>query len=105
MGPKELKISPTNFMLGEIMANQVTMNVKVNEYTSRVLGVIKEKYGLRDKAAALDKFAQMYGEDYADREIKDEVVREVIESCDRHIKKYGFRKMSTQELDKLMKGE
>jgi len=92
-------------MLGEIMANQVTMNVKVNEYTSRVIGVIKEKYGLKDKAAALDKFAQMHGEEYADREIKDEVVREVIESCDRHIKKYGFRKRTVKDLRKLIESD
>lgn len=105
MQTEDLKVSSTKFNLGDVMANQVNMNLKVNEYTSRVLGVIKEKYGLKDKAQALDKFTQMYGEEYADREIKDSVVREVIESCDRHIKKYGFRKMDIRELDKIIKGE
>lgn len=105
MQTKDLKVSSTKFNLGDIMANQVNMNLKVSEYTSRVLGVIKEKYGLKDKAQALDKFTQMYGEEYADREIKDEVVREVIESCDRHIKKYGFKSMNIKDLDKIIKGE
>jgi len=105
MQTKDLKVSSTKFNLGEIMANQVNMNLKVNEYTSRVLGVIKEKYGLKDKAQALDKFTQMYGEEYADREIKDEIVREVIESCDRHIKKYGFRTRTVDDLRKLIKKE
>jgi len=87
------------------MAKSVTMNLKVKEYTSRVLGVVKEKYGLKDKAAALDKFAEIYGEEFVEPEVKDEVVQEVIDSCERHIKKYGFRKMSIEEFDKLCKGE
>ena len=87
------------------MGREVTMNVKVKDYTNRVLGVVKEKYGLRDKGDALDKFAEMYGEEFVEPEVREEVVREVIESCDRHIKKYGFRKMSMKELDKLCRGE
>ncbi|MBI2530444.1 MAG: DUF2683 family protein [Candidatus Diapherotrites archaeon] len=85
------------------------MNLRAKDYTNRVLGVIKEKYGLRDKSEALDKFAELYGGDFVDefidKEVKDEVVREVIESCDRHIKKYGFRSMSVEELDRLCRGE
>ena len=87
------------------MGREVAMNVKVKEYTSRVLGVVKEKYGLRDKGDALDKFAEMYGEEFVEPEVKEEVIREVIESCDRHIKKYGFRKMTVKELDKVCRGE
>ena len=87
------------------MAREVTMNVKVKDYTNRVLGVVKEKYGLRDKGDALDKFAEMYGEEFVEPEVREEVVREIIASCDRHIKKYGFRKMSIKELDKLCRGE
>jgi len=87
------------------MGKTITMNVKVKDYTGRVLGVVKEKYGLKDKGEALDKFAEMYGDEFVDREVKEEVIKEVIESCNRHIKKYGFRKMSTSELDKLCRGE
>ena len=87
------------------MGREVAINVKVKDYTSRVLGVVKEKYGLRDKGDALDKFAEMYGEEFVEPEVKEEVIREVIESCDRHIKKYGFRKMSIKELDNLCRGE
>lgn len=87
------------------MSKTVAMNVKVDEYTSRVLGVVKEKYGLNDKGEALDKFAEMYGDEFVDKEVKEEVIKEVIESCNRHIKKYGFRKMSIKELDKLCRGE
>ena len=34
-------------------------------------------------------------------EVKDEVIRDMIKSCERRIKKYGYRKMTTKELDKL----
>ena len=80
------------------MVKNVAINVKVKNYTSRVLGVMKEKYGLKDKGEALDKFAEMYGEEFVEKEVKDEVVKEVIESCERHIKKYGFRSRSANEL-------
>ena len=50
-------------------------------------------------------FAEIYGEEFVEPEVKDEVVQEVIDSCERHIKKYGFRKMSIEEFDKLCKGE
>ena len=80
----------------------VSMSITVNEYTSKVLGVIKEKFGLKDKAQALDKFAEMYGEEFVDREVRDEVIEEVIKSSKEWEKKYKFkRKMTLKELDKL----
>lgn len=82
--------------------NQVTMNIKVDEYTNRVLGVIKEKFGLKDKAEALNKFADMYGEEFVEKELKDEVIKEMIQDCDEWAKKYKFkRKMTIKELDEL----
>ncbi|MFH1224364.1 MAG: hypothetical protein V1676_01020 [Candidatus Diapherotrites archaeon] len=38
------------------------------------------------------------------KEIRDEVVKEMIESCRRHIKKYGFRSRTVADLDKLASG-
>ena len=83
----------------------VTMNVKVDDYTSRVLGVIKEKFGLKDKSEALNKFADLCGEDFVEREVRDEVVNDVIRSCEAHIKKYGYKCMSEGELKKLFEIE
>jgi len=37
------------------------------------------------------------------KEVKNEVVEDVIKSCEFHIKKYGHRKMSLKELDKPIK--
>ncbi|MFH1234004.1 MAG: hypothetical protein V1493_00110 [Candidatus Diapherotrites archaeon] len=87
------------------MGREVTMNLKVKDYTSRVIGVVKEKYGLKDKSQALDKFAEMYGDEFVDREVKEEIIKEVIESCDRHIKKYGFRSRSVEELRKTIEAK
>ena len=81
--------------------NKVAVNFKVNPYTNQVLGVIKEKYALRDKAEALDRFAEMHGMEFVEPEVKEEVVKEVIESCNRHIKKYTYRKMSNKEFNEL----
>ena len=81
---------------------QVNMNLKVNEYTSRVLGVVKEKFGLNDKAEALNKFADMFGEEFVDREVKEEVVNKMIRDCEEWAKTYKFkRKMTFKELDEL----
>ena len=87
------------------MGDFVTMNLKVNEYTSRVLGVVKETYGLKDKAQALDKFADLYGEYYVDREIKDELIQELDKIYKEHIKKHGFRTRTTNDLRKALEGK
>ncbi|MEK6924104.1 MAG: hypothetical protein AABW54_02610 [Candidatus Micrarchaeota archaeon] len=79
----------------------VTVNLRVGKRTNRVLGVMKERYGLRDKGAALDKFAELYGSELVEDEVKDELVRDIIRSCDKHVKKHGFRKMSLVELDRI----
>ena len=87
------------------MSRTVTMNLKAEDYTNRVLGVIKEKYGLNDKSQALNKFAEMFGEEFVDRELKEDVIKEVIASCNRHIKKYGFRSRTTKDLRKLIEAD
>ncbi len=80
----------------------VSLNLKARKYTSKVLGVIKEAYGLKDRGEALDKFAEMYGQEFVDREVREEVVRDLITSCEEHIKKHGFRKRTFKELDELL---
>ncbi|MFH0973654.1 MAG: hypothetical protein V1817_02620 [Candidatus Micrarchaeota archaeon] len=78
-----------------------TANFIMADYTNRVLGVIKERFGLKDKSQALDKFADLFGEEFVEKEVNEKLVSDVIESCNAHVKKYGFRKMSLRELDKL----
>ncbi len=78
-----------------------TLNLKVDEYTNRLLGVIKEMFGLKNKSEALNKFANMFGESFIEKNVREDVVREIVQSCNVHIKKYGVRRMSVKELDKL----
>lgn len=83
------------------MGDSVAINTKVKGYTSRVLGVVKEKYGLRDKGEALDKFAELFGDEFVDREATEEYVKKLLKIEEEHFKKHGNRRMSDKELDAL----
>ncbi|NYZ77972.1 DUF2683 family protein [Candidatus Micrarchaeota archaeon] len=80
----------------------VKVNLTVDDYTNRVLGVIKEKFGLKDKAQALVKFAHAYGGEFVEEQAGEEYVKKMLERCDAHVKKYGFKKMTDKELDELL---
>jgi len=89
-------------MQGESMKNKtISARVELNDYTNRVLGVIKMKFGLKDKSEALNKFIELYGDDVIEREAKDEYIKNVIRISENHLKKYGKRKMTLHELNKL----
>jgi len=79
----------------------VNLRANVSEYTNRVLGVIKEKYGLKDKSEALDKFAEMFGSEFVELELREDVMREMIRACKEHERKYKNRRMTQEELDRL----
>jgi hypothetical protein len=82
------------------MQKEVTMNLRVNNYTGRVLGVIKEKYDLNDKGQALNKFAELFGEEFVDREVKDEVIKDVVSSCNQYTKSRGFKGRTLKDIRK-----
>ena len=79
----------------------VSARVELGDYANRVLGIIKIKYGLKDKSEALNKFIELYGEDILEKETSEEYVKKIIIISNNHFKKYGYKKMSLQELDKL----
>ncbi len=81
-------------------SKSVTLNLKVNEYGNRVLGVIKEKFGLKDKSEALNKILDLYGEEFVEKEVRDEIVLEVIKDVE-EMKKKNTKPMTFEELDKL----
>jgi len=88
------------------MANgEVNVNLYVDDYTNRVLGVIKEKHGLKDKSQALMYLTRKCGKEYVDEKVKDEYVKEVLRISAEHKKKYGNRRMSINNLDKLFASE
>ena len=84
------------------MTNEtVSARVKLKDYANRVLGIIKIKYGLKDKSEALNKFIELYGNDILEKEASEKYVKKVIEISKNHFKKYGYKKISLQKLDKL----
>lgn len=65
------------------------------------LCVVKAKYELKDKSEALNKFVEAYGENEVEKEVKDSYIKKILKIEEEHFKKYGYRKMSDKELDKL----
>lgn len=80
---------------------QTHLRAEIDDYTNRVLGVIKEKFGLKDKSQALNKFADIYGEDFIEKEVKEEFITEVLDIVNEHHKRHAKRKMSLKDLDRL----
>ena len=81
---------------------KINFRAEIDDYTNRVLGVVKARYGLKDRAEALDYFANQYGEDYVQHEVKEEVIAEVLEqSRNYHKNSSSFKKLTVKELDKL----
>ncbi|MCX6803716.1 MAG: DUF2683 family protein [Candidatus Diapherotrites archaeon] len=79
--------------------------VLLDEYSNKVINVVKAKYSLKDKSEALNKFIHTYGQEETDLDAKDEYVEKVEKIVENHYKKYGYQNMSLEELDKLFKKE
>ena len=48
--------------------------INIEEHTNRILNIIKAKYGLKDKSAAIDLMATQYEEEILEPELKPEYV-------------------------------
>ena len=83
------------------MEKMISARVELDDYANRVLGIIKIKFGLRDKSEALNKFIELYGEEIMEKEANEEYIKKIIAITKKHFEKYGNKKMTLQELDKL----
>jgi len=83
------------------MEKMISARVELDDYANKVLGIIKIKFGLRDKSEALNKFIQLYGEEIMEKQVSEEYTKKVIKIAKNHLSKYGNKKMTLQELDKL----
>lgn len=79
----------------------VYARIFLNDYVNQVINVIKAKFNLNDKSEAINKFVEMFGDEFVEKEASDEYVKKINKMCDKHFKKYGYKKMSLKELDKL----
>jgi len=83
----------------------VFARLELEDYTNKVLNVLKAKFGLKDKSAALNKFVEIYGDEVVEKEAKDQYIKKVLEIKERHTKRYGHKKMSIKELDRLCEAD
>ncbi len=83
-----------------MLEKTVNVNLKISDYSNRVLGVVKEKYGFKDKSQALDKIMDMYGEEFVEKEVREDVILEVIAEVEK-MKKQKQKPMSKSELNKF----
>ena len=79
----------------------IDARVKLNNYTDRVLGVIKAKYDLKDKTQALNKFVEIYGVNEVEPEIDSKYLDKLDVIEKNHLNKKKLTKMSISKLDKM----
>jgi hypothetical protein len=91
----------SNALSNKMENSNVSARIELGDYANRVLGIIKIKYGLNDKSEAINKFIELYGDDVLDLVASEEYTKKVVELTNKHLKKYGLKKMNVEELDKL----
>ena len=80
----------------------VYARVSLDDYTNRVLNVIKGKYGLKDKSEAINKMADLYGDELVDKlEVRPEYMDELNKIYEEHMRLHPGRRMTLAELDAL----
>lgn len=80
--------------------NMVLARMELNSYTNKVLNVVKAKYELKSKSEALNKFAEMYGDEVVEPEVKEEFVKKILKIHEEHMKQ-PRKPMTLEELDEL----
>ena len=76
--------------------------MEMDDYTARVLDVIKGKFGLKNRSEALKKLALEAGNDYIELAPNEMVLKELDSIYEHHKKKHGNRTMNDKELRKLL---
>jgi AICAR transformylase/IMP cyclohydrolase PurH len=66
--------------------------INIDDNTNRILNIIKAKYGLKDKSAAINKMAEEYEEVILEPELKPEYIEKL-----RRIQKQEVLEVSTVE--------
>ena len=67
----------------------IQTRMEMDDYTARVLDVIKGKFGLKNRSEALKKLALEAGNDYIELAPNEMVLKELDEIYESHKKKYG----------------
>jgi len=77
---------------------------ELNEYSVRVLDVVKGKFGLKTRNDALNIFIKEHGSEYVDLEVNDETLKYFDNIVAEHEAKYGKNKrsMTLDEVDDIL---
>ena len=51
--------------------------IELEEKANRIVNIVKAKYGLRDKSAAINKIAEAYGEEMLEPELRPEFIKKL----------------------------
>ena len=76
--------------------------LEMDEYTARVLDVVKGKFGLKNRSEALNRLTKECGSIYVDPQPNELALRELDVIYEDHKKKHRNRKMSDKELKVLL---
>ncbi len=74
------------------MIYMVQAIINIDDNTNRILNIIKAKYGLKDKSAAINKMAEEYEEVILEPELKPEYIEKL-----RRIQKQEVLEVGTVE--------
>jgi hypothetical protein len=61
------------------MITMVHAVINIDDRTSKILNIIKDKYGLNDESAAIDFIVSEYEEEFLETELKPEFVEKMKE--------------------------
>lgn len=76
--------------------------LEIDDYTARVLDVVKGKHGLKNRNEALKKLVEEHGSAYVEMQPNEKTMEELDKIYEAHRKKYGNRAMTDKELKKLL---
>ncbi|NQZ85682.1 MAG: DUF2683 family protein [Nanoarchaeales archaeon] len=76
--------------------------MKLDDYSTRVLDVVKGKYGLKNRNDALNKFILEFGSEFVEVPINEDYLIELDKQSIEHMQKYPNRKMTLNEVDDLL---
>lgn len=74
----------------------------MDDYTARVLDVVKGKFGLKNRSEALQKLALEAGNEYIELAPNEMVLKELDAMYEAHMKKHPNREMTDAQLKKLL---
>lgn len=80
----------------------IQARIEMDDYTARVLDVIKGKFGLKNRSEALKKLALEAGNEYIELAPNEMVLKELDVLYESHMKKHPNREMTNVELKKLL---